>query len=462
MPVTDLARLVDGTLQVLCHNGGLAFFAYDEHWRRRVGSGSARGLVDALWEYEEAMRPPGEARPLVVEVLGGVVSHAFELDGLAPVRVALDPQYRHPNHPAPGMPRPPGTAVADRPTDPAVLAEVRGLVGAFVERPGGPSHLGEGCSEADLLAAETAMGLRLPEEVRALYRTVRADPREQGLLGAQSLLPLDEVVAEYLAGEPGSYGWNDGVFGVEPVVFESYPPGVVRRVSRSDWWVTIASDNGGDWCAVDLDPAPGGRPGQLVEYGRNIVGPVGYVADGVLTLLRHGGGRSPDSPHCEVVTAVADARDPQQLYLNDAGDVDLAALARLRNLRQLSINRAGRVCGSLAHAVPLEFLSITADSVDVRALAGHPTLWKLTLRGLRHPVPAEALAALPALAHLDVAGVEVDGLEQLAALPGLRVLEASRAQWQRLDTVPPRLAAAAVTDPMPLAEALEWAARLRG
>src|SRR5689334_8136400 len=53
------------------------------------------------------------------------------LPELEPV-VVLDPGYRLPGHPRPGMARPARTGNDGRPTDPAVLAEVQGLVAEFV------------------------------------------------------------------------------------------------------------------------------------------------------------------------------------------------------------------------------------------------------------------------------------------------------------------------------------------
>lgn len=53
---------------------------------------------------------------------------------------------------------------------------------------------------------------------------------------------------------------------------EAYPFDAVRRVSRNDWWVVVGSDFGGNECAVDLDPGPGGKSGQLIAYGRDFHG----------------------------------------------------------------------------------------------------------------------------------------------------------------------------------------------
>ncbi|MFD1051085.1 SMI1/KNR4 family protein, partial [Kibdelosporangium lantanae] len=228
------------------------------------------------------------------------------------------------------------------------------------------------------------------------------DPAETGLLGRYSLLPLAEVVALYLERSPGSYGWEDGLED-DGVVFETVPFGRVKRLSRNDFWVTVGSDRGGDYIAVDLDPAERGQRGQVIEYGRNIYGPLDYVSPSVLTMLtevvealRAGHHEVRDDrylraevprdepPSYEEVldgpgTDLDEPELVQRVYLNDYADVDLAVFEPLTSLRALSVNSATTVTPSIGGLKALESLEIAADSVDLAALAGHPTLWYVQL-----------------------------------------------------------------------------------
>jgi cell wall assembly regulator SMI1 len=478
MDVTPLADLLAGSpaavLQALCHRGGMSLRFFGPDGEPAHGpSGDVFGLLPPL---EAELRPASEQRPMTLELFVDgqgkpELSHTFELESVAPARVILDTGFRLPRHPVPGTPVPPGNAVADRPTDPAVLARVTALVKRFPI-----SSFSPGYSEEQLLAAETGLGVRLPEDLRALYRNVGDDEGEHGLLGAFNLYSLDSI-------HPMD-SWHDSPFTITPVVFEPYPSGHVKRLSRNDFWLTIAGDYGGNYCASDLDPAPGGRTGQLIEYGRGIYGPFGYIAGSVTELLtaaveaRERGeqrrpGHAPATPFDKAVTVgggsvasvVTDLGDPlalQELYLNDAGDLDLAELAGVRHLRRLSINRAARVDLSVPHDVPVEALSIDAASTALGPLAGHPALWHLTLKRLAEPVCLRALATLSELTYLDLSGATVTDLEVVASLPRLRVLALTGAQWdalEGLDAVPKNLAAAELSGYSRLGESVAWASR---
>jgi len=179
--------------------------------------------------------------------------------------IVLDPDFRYPGHPLPGMPRPAAATPSAAPVDPAVFAEVSRLCQEFAAHyqriKGTPPPWPAGCRETDLAAAEARIGARLPEDLRALYLIANGDPEEPGLLGRYSHDPLARVVGSYQEGAPGSYGWEDAV-----------------------------SDAG-----VVFEPAPRGRAGQVLAYGRDTDGPLRYVAPSATEMIR------------EVVTALNEA-----------------------------------------------------------------------------------------------------------------------------------------------------------
>ncbi|WP_436496122.1 SMI1/KNR4 family protein [Actinokineospora sp. HUAS TT18] len=399
----------------------------------------------------------------------------------APQRVVLDADFRAPGHPLPGLPLPAESRVDDEPTDPATLAAVAALIAEFAERRaaimGTAPEFAPGRSEAEILAAERIVGARLPEDLRALYRTIDGEPRETGLLGRYGILPLDQLVEWHTGGLPGSPAWpQDDVFGAD-VVIHADPKHRVRRVARHDWWITVGTDQALNYLAVDLDPDDAGRVGQIIEYGRDLHCAMRYVESSVGEMLRQvvtglrAGDYEVEGGHLTVTTlfdtgdtgadcglvlnqaddlaaAVAGHDAVQRLNVNRSETVDLAALS-LRSLRDLAVNRAGTVTTEGTDLPALESLRITADSVDLTGLTGHPLLWRLHIAGA---VDLDPLTTLPALCDLDISGCDTLDVGRLAALPSLRVLTMNAAQWRALGSPPP-LAAAGKTGPG------EWAFR---
>lgn len=478
------------------------------------GRPEARDVVARL---DAALREPGDDRCLTMEVAidaDGAADFTYTFD-LEPVavgfshvpellyQVLLDGEYRLPGNPPAHSPRPATAEPSDRPTDPAVLREVSALVDEFVEHHqrirGRKPSFGEPIEEAELAEAERRMGVRLPEDVRALYRRIGHE-FETGLLANFTLYPLDMVVNCHAARE-GSWNERMNVFDDNRVVMDAEPAGAVRRVPRSDWWIVLGRDFGCNFWGVDLDPGPAGTVGQILEYGRDLYGPVALIAPSVTARLAdvvealRNDRLCPDEEDLEDDEdddrcLLADLPDPvadhnvykhhekigsqpleallrhhpdptkiQELHLRDAQSLDLRALTVTPNLRELHINGAESVDLWLPEQV--ESLQLAARHADLSRLAGHPTLWDLSVYGL--DVRVEDLAALPAVRRLDLADARVDRLEDLADLDiRVLVLNADQWLWLRLaGRVPRNLAAAQFRGNTGLPEAKEWAAWLR-
>ncbi|WP_326833997.1 SMI1/KNR4 family protein [Amycolatopsis rhabdoformis] len=472
----EAAGTEDAVLKVRATGGSLALDAWSASRDHMRVSGSAlRGLFDATpGTYELRLRHDGT----YTFAAGGALSPTG--DGW----LVFDEDFRYPGHPLPGLPRPAAAAPTGAPTDPAVLAEITALGTEFTTHytriTGHAPQWPAGRTEADLAAAEARIGARLPEDLRALYRLADGDPEETALLGPYSCNPLDRVVADHLEGTPGAYGWEDAVSDTG-VVFDPPPFGHVKRLSRNDWWIPFGSDRAMNYLCADLDPGPTGTAGQVLEFGRDIHGPLRYVAPSITAMLREvvealREGRytyedeeylEPEvtlredkvRTHSEIFNrALHEVTDPglvQQVYLNDLAVLDLAVLQGFPAVRELRVNRAGTVTGGLATLPALEALRLEAAEADLDAFAGHP-LWRLELKGLARSVALHRLAALPNLIALDVAGVDVPEIDRIAELPHLRVLAVSPAQLTHLLTsgAPlPRLAALRVDPRTPLTEA---------
>lgn len=456
--------------------------------------------------YEQGARLPGVVwydsphlvfvSELMVEA-SGYYEFTFSRLPSWPCRFVFDDGFRFPGHYRPHTP-PPAAPVTDvgRPCDPHILAKVQDLVARYAARYravlGEAPTFGRGHTEAEIFACEARLGLRLPEDLRAVYRTVGQDPH--GLLGMFCVLSLDEVLRRREQSEPHHYTWEGDLFHHDHVVMETVPAGRVRRVSHSDQWLEIATDFcGQDW-AVDLDPDHQGTPGQVIEYGYFAQDPMIWIAPSVLHVLRHavdalethdgwqaagtqlwppdGIKLFPHPPSHEwgvavgadgIAAAVARLADPssvQQIAMLDVDQVDVAELAALTNLRSVQLWDEGRLARQVSFTLPthqpIEALRLRAAEFNLPSIP--PTVWSLTLAGNTTPVSIRPLLH-NGLQRIDLAAAVVADIECLAQQPSVRVMVLNAAQWRALRDAgfePSTLAAAALDEPTPLADAVAW------
>jgi hypothetical protein len=229
-------------------------------------------------------------------------------------------------------------------------------------------------------------------------------------------------------------------------------------------------------------------------FGRDVVGPIVHVAPSVRHLMRdvvasmRGAAsdqewhwRQPDPPDhrwfvdlggadlADMVTAVADPSVIQFVHLRQADRVrlgDLAGLPHLRAIRVLDVRqKAGHVDLSIPPGLPVEQIDVAAEHFDPQRLAGTPTLRYVTLAGNTVPVRVAALAALPDLVRLDLAGAAVTDVAAVATFPALRVLTLDATQWLELlgtGWTPQRLAAARLGGRGGVPGAATWHTAIRG
>ena len=140
-------------------------------------------------------------------------------------------------------------------------------------------------SEDDLAAVEERLGVVLPPDLRALYGITDGDgDLINPLFDRHEWLPLSEIGEQDDEWLHISQEWQ-----YEPwrrTVFDTRPPGTVRRSPLRPGWIRFAFDTGGNWLAVDLDPGPNGRPGQVIKVGVDYTDRPTYVTDSVTTFLR--------------------------------------------------------------------------------------------------------------------------------------------------------------------------------
>lgn len=357
--------------------------------------------------------------------------------------------------------------------DPAEAVErLRAVLRKHAERDGAEPEMPAPATEEQLAAAERHLGRPLPADLRALYLEADGDGDNEALAG-YCWLPLDAALAQrddYI-GVPTWFGWELGWCGV---VFDADPPDTVRRCSGHPGWLPFATGFDGNYLAVDLAPAADGRPGQVIEVGRDFNEGPRYVASSVTAWLGQALGLpDPHTPQqsvdgsCQLVVSALDERlapGVQAIHLNDApSPVDLAPLSATPQLRRLHLNRCATADLSLLAALPVEDLAVDlAGEADLAPLTGHPHLASLAV-GSRTPIDLAPLRTLPALRALDLSRCPLPDPALPADLPGLRYLALSADQWAALiaaGRLPARLAAARLAGAPTLTAALDLLAPL--
>lgn len=140
------------------------------------------------------------------------------------------------------------------------------------------AHLEPPASETAIVRAETDIGFRLPDDLRALYlradgqnRSYEIDNPAPGMIvtpffGGYEFVPLAKAMAEYCAWEGVLDEWPSDQDAHAFITLRAGDPPVAREYWRRGWF-PFAVDGGGNAYAVDLSPPPGGTYGQVILIG---------------------------------------------------------------------------------------------------------------------------------------------------------------------------------------------------
>lgn len=316
-------------------------------------------------------------------------------------------------------------------------------------------QLPEPVTEEDLAAVEEELGVALPPDLRALYGVADGD--------GELINPLFDRHPWFSLAEIGNQDdeWLDisQEWQYEPwrrTVFDTQPANAVRRSPLRPGWIRFADDTGGNWLAVDMDPGPNGRPGQVIAIGVDYAEGPTYVADSLTTFLRRlveALERGDYRRHDKSLWIEADLPDlpgehtlysdgpPSRARAMQAGprvqevrvaDVeDCAFLAAAPDACSLALSSRGSPDLTPLGDHPVEYLELDVQSVDLTAPARNPELRSLSITCAR-PVDLTPLRTLPNLWALDVAAAPVADIAAVTELKGLRYLEVTQDQWREL------------------------------
>ena len=116
-----------------------------------------------------------------------------------------------------------------------------------------------GADDEDIEHAENVCGVRFPDDYRAFLRVHDGqNPDAGGMVPGGELLSLSRIEDDWDV-------WNDLHAAGEFAEMDSTPRGPVRPLWWNPQWIPFTANGEGDHDCLDLDPAPGGTAGQIVE-----------------------------------------------------------------------------------------------------------------------------------------------------------------------------------------------------
>ena len=144
--------------------------------------------------------------------------------------------------------------------------------------PAGQFSFSEGASEEELSTAEARMRVRLPDDVRESY--LLHNGTDNGpFFECYSLASLGEIIADWTLAESVleqvELGLDENA--------RTNPIGPIKDITWNLLWIPIMEANG-DHVMIDLDPAPGGKIGQVIKRSHE-VGPLRVLANSFREFL---------------------------------------------------------------------------------------------------------------------------------------------------------------------------------
>jgi cell wall assembly regulator SMI1 len=264
-----------------------------------------------------------------------------------------------------------------------------------------------GATDAEFAATRARLGIALPEELKVLYRVVRArredyaDDRAAAWRTAEAVsvnvFPLDDVYVADAASRP--LPWP---LAAKRAAAEQ-PDAAVQNLVGSPGWIVFGDNGGGDCFAVDLTPGRGGCSGQIIMINHEDGVGASLVAHSLTDLVL---GRESDDPHTPapdappVVAHVNIGRLPSieaaahpglevlSLGVWEEEPLSLAPVFGLPRLRTLAAHP-----GTLAD--PLEIAELT--QLEFLELA--PEDWRVLLDADAVPRTLSAAAILTRVGH---------------------------------------------------------------
>lgn len=119
-------------------------------------------------------------------------------------------------------------------------------------------NLNPAATDAEIGAAETALGCKMPDQWRQLYQAhngMNSEKNLGSLFHGMNFLSLERAIREQA---------NSNTTGAQPLPVRAADSGIRKADMHNPKWIAFGHDNGETLLRVDLDPGPGGNIGQVI------------------------------------------------------------------------------------------------------------------------------------------------------------------------------------------------------
>lgn len=131
-------------------------------------------------------------------------------------------------------------------------------------RPAVLADLNAGADDAAVDDLQARLGLRLPEDFIACLRVHNGQKGQAApLFDTYAFLPARRILMSWTS-------WNELQGGGDFDGREGRAAGPVRPLWWSPGWVPFASNGGGDYLCLDMDPPPQGQRGQIIRVFHDV------------------------------------------------------------------------------------------------------------------------------------------------------------------------------------------------
>lgn len=119
--------------------------------------------------------------------------------------------------------------------------------------------MGAPASTADVKLLEGKIGLQLPRDVKESYLVYDGSKGSAIFPNGYYLLTLAEIAKEHAI-------WTELLRKKSFAKSIAKPSGPIKLAWWNEKWIPVTASGGGDHDCIDMDPAPGGSIGQVIEF----------------------------------------------------------------------------------------------------------------------------------------------------------------------------------------------------